>query len=933
MRIKPTNIWYFICLLAYLSVSGGFSDLGILNISGLKTEYLSNPLGVDDANPEFSWVLNSENRGAIQTAYQIIVSKNKKVAEKGRGEKWDTGKVNSGQSVNVSYEGKPLESGMKYYWRARVWDNDGEASPWSDVHTFQTGILNEKEWTAKWISHPDTAVSAPILRKEFNIEQEVESAHVYVTGVGNYEFYLNGKKVGDHVLDPGVTDHRRKVLYETFEVEDLLTKGRNAVGLMLGDGPFRIVEREERYAWRHHSFGGPRGLVQLHVRYSDGTEEVVTSDHTWKASRSPITYTSLFGGEEYDARLEQKGWDSPGFDDSAWKSVEVIDQYRATLDSQLMPPIRVIQTIEPEVKTESEKGIYIFDLKQNISGWWHIRVKGERGVRIKIRGAETLNDSLFPAPLKPGDRLSTKHEYHKNVWTTYTLKGEGIESYEPRFFYTGFRYIEARVDKPEQLESLEIVGRVVHSDLKRNGHFSSSDSLLNRIYRATVWSQRGNLHSVPTDCPHREKGAYNGDGQVIAEASIHDFQMQPFYKKWLRDMRDAQQENGRIPNTSPTVIGGGGGGVPWGSAYILIPWWMYQYYGDTEILKEHYSTMKSYLEYLENLAQNDSNPEEIYIINEFGSYWTSLGEWESPHERNDPNQPVVSTYYWYLNSRTFAGVAGILGNLEDQERFEALADSIKRASVTKFFDPDTNLYGWKKPYQTYLLFALAADHVPEGHEEGVLNRLIDDIMINRRGHLATGILGTKHLFKVLSDYGREDVIHSVVSKTDFPGWGFWIEKGATTLWENWEGKNSHNHQMFGSVNEYFYKYLAGIRAPTDRGTSTGYKKIHIRPYVPEGLERAEASLKTVRGLVVSRWERRRDGLAMEVSLPANTSGRISIPVPEFGQTAITESGKKVWDQDQYLGGVEGIVGGIHEDNHVNFDLKAGDYKFILSTFN
>lgn len=897
----------------------------------LKVEYLKSPLGLDIERPRFSWVLRDERRGAVQTAYQVAVSRDEAEARKGAGTTWNTGKVVSGETLNVEYGGEALESGETYYWSVRTWDGDDTGGPWSEVQSFQMGLLDPQEWRAQWIAHPDASVVSPLLRKEFTVNKEIASAHLYVTGVGNYEAYLNGEKVGDHVLDPAITEYGHRILYATYDVSQQLAMGANTLGLWLGEGAWRYGESEERYSWGHHDYGKPRGIARLDLRFTDGSAKLVTTDASWAVDASPITFNHLYGGEDYDARREQEGWSTAGFDDATWQEAEVVETPDVTLDSQLMPPIRVTQTIQPVVRTRPEPGTYLFDLGQNMPGWWQVRVEGERGTVLTIRGAETLNDSQFPTPLQDGDILGTINEYHQKVWSTYTLRGGGVESYEPRFFYTGMRYVEVRVDRPEQLRSLEVSGRVVHSDVQRNGRFSSSDALLNAIHQAAIWSQRGNLHGYPTDCPHREKGAYAGDGQVVAEASIHDFHMQPLYRKWIEDMRDSQQENGRIPNTAPPIVGGVGGGIAWGSAYILIPWWVYQYYGDGALLAEHYPSMRRYLGYLKNLASvEDEDPDEPYIINEFGGHWDSLGEWEAPVlERNGPVNPLTNTYYWYLDSLTIARIAGVVGEEEDRAEYLELAATIKQAFNEKFFDPETNLYGIDMPYQSYLLFVLSGDMVPEGHRPAVLENLIEDIMVTREGHLGTGILGTKHLFRTLADEGREDVVHRIVTRRTLPSWGYWLDNGATTLWEDWPGEASHNHQMFGSVDEYFYKYLAGIRAPSDEGTSETYRHILIRPFVPRDLDHAEASVDTVRGTVSSRWERLDGGLKLTVTIPPNTSGTVHIPDLGYEEVVVSEGGNVVWDASGPHDH-DHVTAGARLEGYVAFNVGAGGYAFTLS---
>lgn len=933
-QFYETFFFIFLFLLICSIMFGCTENENSSKLRDLKVEYLTNPLGLDEKTPRFSWIYDDEVRGATQSAYRIIISEKHENLENGIGDLWDSGEVKSSNTLNIQYEGEPLVSGEKYYWRVRAWDQDGEAGDWSETQYFRMGLLNPDDWQADWITAPDTTVSSPLLRNVFTVEKEIETATAFVTGVGYYEFYLNGQKVGDHVLDPGMTDFRDRILYETYDVTDHLNTGENAAGFWLGNGAFRLKAEEGRWTWygMNNQFGTPFGIMQLHLQYEDGSEEIISSDGTWKSSSSPIIYNNVYGGEDYDARLEQDEWNTVGFDDASWQPVEIVEDPDVIMDSQVMPPIRVVETMKPVTQTNPEPGTILYDLEQNIPGWWRLQVEGEAGTEIKIRGAETLNNELFPKPLQEGDSLSTKHQYHGNVWTTYILKGDGSETYEPRFFYTGFRYIEVQVDDPDAIKSLEIDGRVVHSALQRTSSFNSSDTLLNQICDAAVWSQRGNLHGYPEDCPHREKGGYNGDGQVIAETSMHDFDMHALYAKWLNDMKDSQYDNGRIPNTSPLMLGGVGGGIAWGSAYILLPWWMYQYYEDTRLLEEHYPDMKEYMTYLENLAsENDENPDEEYIINEFGGYWDSLGEWEAPvRDRTGPINPLTNTYYWYLDTLTFADIAGVLGNEEDRQYYLALADSIKQAFNEKFFLPGENLYGTEEPYQGYLLFALSGNLVPEENRQAVLDNLIHDIEVTSDGHLGTGILGTKHLINLLAEEGREDVLHEVVTKTTFPSWGYWIENGATTLWESWNAESSHNHQMFGTVNEYLYKYLAGIQAPTNEGTAVGYKEIHIKPYIPDQMNWAEASIETVRGTVSSRWEKTDDGLTLNITIPANTTGKISIPKLDWSDVQISEGAEIVWKDGEIINNNAEISSGREGVGNVVLDLKSGTYRFTVT---
>ncbi len=929
-RFKPHKPVYFICLL--------FSTIFLIlqscntstdsRIEDLTVEYLTSPLGVDTPQPRFSWKIISGEREVHQTNYQVIVAESLKEVEKETGTIWDSGEVSGDRTVNLEYAGAPLQSNTTYYWRVKAWLND-ETSVWCEPAFFHTGIFDKTDWQAQWITTSDEIVhQSPLLRKQFQIEKEVEKAFVYVTAAGFYEFYLNGKKVGNHVLDPGVTDYRETILYSTLNVTDWLKKGSNVAGAMLGNGAWNFRKADGRWSWGEGgaSFGNPTLFIQLMITYNDGSRSVINSDKTWKTSPGPITFNNLYGGEDYDARKEIPNWSKPDFDDSAWQPVAVADGPGGKLKSQLTPAIQVTQTLEPVNQTNLAPGVYLFDLGQNIAGWWRMEIKGSPGQVIRIRGAETLNDSLFAKPLAEGDRLSTKHRYHADTWTDYTLKSNETEVYEPRFFYTGFRYIEVTTNDNKNLQYLKVGGRVVRSANERNGTFESSDSLLNKIYRAGVWSQKGNMQSYPTDCPHREKGAYNGDGQVIAETSMHDFHMAPFYTKWLNDMRDSQEENGRIPNTSPVLVGGMGGGVAWGSAYILIPWWMHNYYQDTRILKEHYPTMKKYLNYLKELGSKDEDPSEPFIIDNFDGYWYSLGEWCAPGQKDGPNHPVVNTFYYYYNSKIMSKIAGELGYAEDSEYFKALSDTIRQVFNRKFFNPKTALYGTEEIYQTYQILALAGDLIPEGYREKVFQTIVEDIK-ERGDHLNTGIIGTKYLWPLLVQGAENELAYRVATQTTYPGYGYWINNGSTTLLEEWSGENSHNHQMFGSVTEYFYKFLAGIQSPMEGNTTQGYKNILIKPYVPEKLKFVKASLETVLGTVSSNWERRDGAFLHEVKIPANATATIALPLLDLENATVFEGDTKIWDNNRFVKGGGGIYDVKIEDDRLVIKTGSGRYRF------
>lgn len=902
-----------------------------IRVENLMTEYLRDPLGIDCPYPRFTWNLNSEQRSVYQQAYQIIISSSKKELKNNVGNIWDSGRVLSGNTVNIEYAGIPLETNRIYYWRIRVWtDKDREIL--SDPAIFHTGILDDLEWEAKWITTKEEIINeSPLFRKEFVLNKNVSQAFAFVTARGFYEFYLNGEKVGDEVLAPSITDYRKTVLYSTYDVSSLIKKGENVAGAMLGNGAWNQRKGEGRWNWsdENKTLGNPGFLMQLMINYNDGSKELIITDDSWKYTGGPVTFNDLFGGEDYDARKEINGWKSTGFNDSAWEQAVIATESSGRLKSQMMPPLRVCQTITPVKNINPEPGVYIFDLGQNIAGWWRLEVKGSPGQRIRIRPDETLNDQIFPKDLEDGDILSTKYRYHTETWTDYTIRGSDTEIYEPHFFYTGFRYLEVTSSDKQNPIELKVEGRVVRTALERNGIFHSSDTLINKIHLAGLWSQMGNCHSYPTDCPHREKGAYNGDGQVIAETSMHDFHIASLYTKWLNDMRDAQEENGRIPNTSPTLVGGMGGGVAWGSAYILIPWWMHNYYMDLRILKEHYPTMKKYLMYLKDLASQDSNPEEDYIINDFLSYWYSLGEWCAPGQSDCPDHSVVNTFYYYYNSLLMSKIAGLLGYTEDESYFAALSDTIKSEFNKKFFNPSTALYGTEEIFQTYQILALTGDLVPESYSEKVFRTIVDDIK-ERDNHLNTGIIGTKYLWPVLVKGGEHELAYKIATQTSYPSYGYWISNNSTTLLEEWDGNHSHNHQMFGSVVEYFYKYLAGIQSPMEGKTDKGYKNIRIEPYVPENLEALNSSLETISGIVHSSWERKENSFSHRVEIPANTSGIIALPVFDLSNPRVWEGNSIVWENHKFQPGVDGILNAEREGDRIMFSLQSGKYFFKLN---
>ena len=898
-------------------------------VKNLRCEYLENPLGIDILHPRFSWIIESSERGKSQSTYRVLVASTRENIEKDNGDMWDTGKVESEQSINIEYEGNTLKSGEKYYWKVCVWDENGQPSQWSKTATFQMGLLKEDEWEGKWVG-AEEKISAPLIRKEFKLNKEIEEAYAYISGLGYYELYINGDKIGDHVLDPGTTDYGKRVLYETYNVTDCLKTGANAVGVMLGNGWFSTPEEVVKQSPAELRKYGDRPILilQLNIKFADGTKMSIATDDSWKAFNGPITENSVWNGETYDARLEKTNWDKPNYEYSDWNNAVVVEAPGGVLDSQLMPPIKVTKTIDPIDMTEPKDGVYVYDFGQNLTGWPKLYVKGSRGTEVTLRTAEvTKSDMVQMQDEKSNHKdcslqgvegtIDARPNRSAKAIDVYILKGNGDEVYEPRFTYQGFRYVQVEgfPGKPT-LDNLK--ARVVHTAVKPVGNFSCSNSLFNQIHHNVIWGQLGNLHSMPTDCPQRdERLGWMGDGHLTAEEAMYNFDMAAFYTKWLNDIKDAQSEEGFLTDVVPPHWDWKGTPA-WQVAYPMLTWYMYQYYGDKRVLEEHYPNLKKWLDYYGSTATD-------YIV-EWGR-----GDWCPPKltQPDDESVPITSTGYYYLSAQVMSQMAEILGKSDDAEHYSTLTDKIKNAFNERFLNKETNQYGTGS--QTCNAFPLYLGVVPEGHVPEVVNNLVENIMVEHDGHLWVGILGTKALVETLIEHGQGEVMYKIATQTTYPSWGYMVEKGATTLWERWggykyfgPGMNSLNHIMFGTMDEFFYKHLAGIKLD-----SPGYRRISIKPYILGDLESAEASVKTVRGLVSSRWARNGNSLTLEVTIPVNTQGEVSIPKMGLEDVKVKEGDNIIWENGVFSEEVAGIANARESKEYVIFGVGSGYYRFEL----
>jgi alpha-L-rhamnosidase len=878
--------------------------------TALRTDYAANPLGIDAAQPSLSWRLQptaDSARGLRQTAYQLLVATHPDRLTPEDADVWNTGKVVSDRSVHVRYDGRPVRSRMRYYWTVRVWDEAGRVSSYSDPAWWEMGLLDPGDWNAQWIAAVPPTDSmppprpAPMFRKGFELQGAIESARLYISGLGYYEAYLNGQKIGDHVLDPMLTHYDRRVKYVTYDVTERVRTGGNALGVMLGNGWYNQHTRSawdfDQAPWR----AAPTALAQLEITYADGSRERITTGDDWAMSTGPIVFDGIRNGEHYDARNEQTGWTSAGFDDTGWKSPVIVDGPAGPLTAQAMPPIRVIDSRPPQQVREPEPDVFVYDFGQNLTGWTRLQVSGPRGAEITIRYGERLYD----------DGTLDQEELSRFIWTgetqtdRYILKGEGLESWHPRFVYHGFRYAEITTSSPDVTLDT-VTADVVHTDLNATGHFESSNELLNQIHQNTLWSYLGNFHGYPTDCPHREKIGWSGDAHLAAEAGLYNFDAALAYRKWIDDFVDEQQPNGQVAAIIPTSGWGyddgpytaRGRGPQWEGAFLLVPWYTYLFTGDDALLERFYGPWTEYVDYLARYAED-------YIVT-----W-GIDDHKPAYTTTDP--PIIATGHFYACARIVQEAAERLGHSADAARYARLADNIRAAYHQRFFNPGDGSYG--NGGQTSIGGALYHGLVPPEQEARVFDQLLEEIE-RRDGHIDAGVVGTKYVLNVLTEYDAVDVAYRMATKTTYPSWGHWVERGATTLWQNWDGSQSRNHVMFGSIDDWLYKALAGIRYDPEQ---PGFKHTLIEPAPVGDLTWVEATHTSMYGAITSNWRRDGDRLYLDVEIPANTTARVHVPTTD--PTRITEGGVNAAS----AAGVTVVRTG---SDVAVYDVGSGSYQFV-----
>jgi len=920
-----------ITLITICFLLAGFDFVsGQVSIHNLRCELLANPIGIDRQHPNLSWEIISSYRNVQQTAYQILVSESKDSLISNKGEIWDSGKILSDSSVFVKYKGRKLKKDTRYYWKVKVWINRGE-SLWSEIAYWHQGLMNYKDWAADWAPYKDwggrwigfdrrfawdgeqadNRLSARYFRKEFEPCGKIKSAMAYIIGLGLYELYINGEKVGNRVLSPVPTDYTKNVKYNAFDVNDKLQDGVNAIGVVLGNGRYYTM-RQLHQEYKIKTFGFPKLLFNLILKYEDGTEEVIYSDDSWKGTADgPIRSNNEYDGEVYDATKEMQNWNKAGFDDSKWLTAEFVQEPGGDYEAQMTEPMKIRQIISPVSVTSKGNGRYILDFGQNLTGWVWFKVSGERGHQIRLRYSESLqeNGELFVANLR-----DAKAE------ALYTLKGNGEESYEPSFTYYGFRFVEVS-NYPGSLNAGDFWAKMVYDDIRTVGSFRTSNPLLNRIYQNAWWGIAGNYKGMPVDCPQRnERQPWLGDRSIGSYGESFMFDHALLYEKLLDDIRYAQRADGSIPDVAPAFWRYYRDNMTWAGAYLMVADMLYQQFGNSGVISRHYPGMKLWMNYMQDRYMNEN-----YIMTK-----DSYGDWCPPpvtiEEGRGKNANVkypsmlISTAYHYYFLQLMQKFARLSGHDDDIPDYAAMSKKVRNAFQREFFHAENFSYGGNT--LTDNLLPLAFGMVPDEYHKQVFQTITEIIEIRNKGHLSTGLIGTQWLMRTLTENGRADLAYRIATNKTYPSWGYMIEKGATTIWELWNGDtagqymNSQNHvMMLGDLIVWYYEYLAGIKScPSE----PGFKKIVMAPEFISDINFIKATYHSAHGLIKSEWKREKNKIQWSISVPANTCAEIYIP--ESSKDNIQENGNPISTikDIQYL----------HDENgKVVYKVPSGNYTF------
>lgn len=884
----------------------------MLTVSHLRCEYRINPIGLDITSPRLSWHLQSDHRNCVQSDYQIQLSRTEDFAQI----EWDSGKKSSDQSIHVELEHWVPEARTRYYYRIRAWERAGDESDWSETAYFETGFMgSEDAWQAEWITVDSSSQqdeSCPRLRTLFELKKPVASARIYVTALGLYELHLNNQRVGEAYFTPGWTSYSKRLQYQVYDVTDQLQNGQNILGAYLGDGWYKGYLGWEK---KQNIYGTNAGLLlELHIHYTDGSEEHIISDRNWKSSPSAIRSSDIYMGETYDARMESEWQDSSSVQ---WSPVRVLDYPKEIIIAQENVPVTPMEQIKPIALLTTPLGERVLDMGQNMVGWVRFSIQDETGHTVELLHAEILDHQ---------GNFYTENLRGATQCIRYTLKGAGVETYEPRFTFQGFRYVKL-IGFPDEIRLEDFTGVVLHSNMERTGDFKSSSPLVNQLHHNILWGQKGNFVDVPTDCPQRdERLGWTGDAQMFIRTSSYLMNTAPFFTKWLRDLQADQGEDGGIPFYVPDLRSSTSDGwadtnhssAAWGDAAVICPWTIYEMYGDVRLLAEQYDSMKRWINYIHAQGENP------YLWNtgfHFGD-WLGLDSKPDSYIGATDKDFVATAFYAYSVSLT-RKAAEVLGQAEDVTYYDNLHDNIVAAFQNEFVTPAGKL---AVPTQTAHVLALHFDLLDSKARKRTIDQL-GKLVADAGNHLTTGFVGTPYLNPVLSDTGHHDLAYTLLFQEDYPSWLYQVTQGATTVWEHWDGiredgslwsadMNSFNHYAYGAIGEWLYRYVAGINTDEQQ---PGFRIVHIEPKPGPGLEWVEASFENMYGSVTSNWYRRDNNeMEVRVTIPANTTGTVLLPGADV-QTVL-ENGKAV---DQ--------VADIHEiqtqGSDVRIALGSGSYQF------
>ncbi|MCL5021631.1 MAG: glycoside hydrolase family 78 protein [Bacteroidetes bacterium] len=915
-----------ISLLIFLAAKSqsGFcapKNTGGLYPTYLRCEYLVDPLGIDVIRPRLSWYSDSHQRDQSQTAYQILVAGSLDDLNKDDGDLWNSGEVISDQSLNITYDGAALHSGERCFWKVRVWDKDNGASTWSKPAMWSVGLLKKGNWKGYWIGldkalgtdEPDsehTRLSARYLRKQFEAPKKIKRATAYICGLGLFELYFNGQKIGNQVLAPALSEYPVRSFYMTFNVTKDIRHGENAIGVVLGNGRFFAPRHD--VPTRTLTFGFPKMIFQLNIEYTDGTRQSIVSDTTWRLTTDgPIISNNVYDGETYDARKEMPGWDRVGFDDSKWIPAERVADPSRILSAQMIAPVKIMQTMRPKSVKEIDPGVYVYDMGQNMVGWASLKVRAKRGTRITMRFAETL---------LPDGNLDTANLRSARQTDVYIANGHGMEVWQPAFVYHGFRYVEL-TGCPGTPDLNSITGKVVYDDLRTIGHFRCSSRIINRIYNAAYWGIRGNYQSIPTDCPQRdERQGWEGDRSMNSLGESFIFDNDALYSNWMTDISDCQKPDGSLPDLAPDYWPIYSDNMTWPSVLIIIPDHLYEQFGNIGVIADHYAAMKKWLLYMyDKYGKGYLLPKDTY------------GDWCMPprnrkriHSRDSsritPGDFIGSTYFYYC-LRLMDKYARLLHKKGDAEKFASLAGKVRDAINKKYLDKASVYYA----NNTVTANALALSFgIPPGElRPRVFDNLVYKTVHAYDDHTSCGLVGQQWLLQTLTANGRPDVALKVAENTTYPSLGYMMDHGATTIWELWDGNtanpamNSRNHVMLlGDFVVWLYQDLAGIKAdPSD----PAFKHIIMKPYPVGNLKFVDASYMSMYGLIKSGWRLEGGRFRWDITVPANTTATVYVPAQKVSQ--VTEGGKPA----SRAFGVRFVA---TERKRTVYEIGSGTYHFV-----